>query len=73
MPMINKNVGLQQVLYSHIVVGSIAYQSKTQTVTAISSIEAEFLAAVSCAKIVLYVRSILSKLGFPCLWSYQDV
>ena len=42
------------------------YQSKTQTVTTISSTEVEFLAAVSCTKIALYVRSILEELGFRC-------
>ena len=42
------------------------YRSKTQSVTAISSTEAEFLAAVSCAKIALYLRSILFELGFLC-------
>ena len=46
--------------------GAIVYHSKTQSVTAISSTEAEFLAAVSCAKIALYLRSILFELGFLC-------
>ena len=46
--------------------GAIVYRSKTQSITAISSTEAEFLAAVSCAKIVLYLRSILYELGFAC-------
>ena len=31
--------------------GAIVYRSKTQSVTALSSTEAEFFAAVSCAKI----------------------
>ena len=44
--------------------GAIVYRSKAQSITAISSTEAEFLAAVSCAKIALYLRSILFKLGF---------
>ena len=39
--------------------GAIVYCSKTQYVTAISSTEAEFITAVSCAKIALYLRSIL--------------
>ena len=46
--------------------GAIVYRSKTQSVTAISSTEAEFLAAVSCAKVALYLQSILFELGFPC-------
>ena len=46
--------------------GTIVYQSKTQTVTAISSTEVEFLAAVSCAIILLYLRSIMAELDFPC-------
>ena len=43
---------------------AIIYHSKTQYVTAISSTEAEFITTVSCAKIELYLRSILYKLGF---------
>ena len=46
--------------------GAIVYRSKTQSVTAISSTEAEFIAAVSCVKIALYLRSILYELGFTC-------
>ena len=46
--------------------GAIVYRSKTQSVTALSSTEAEFFAAVSCAKIALYIRSILFELGFAC-------
>ena len=49
--------------------GVIVYRSKTQSVTAISSTEAEFIAAVSCAKIALYLRSILYELGFAI---YED-
>ncbi|MCE2996259.1 MAG: hypothetical protein LW863_11705 [Flammeovirgaceae bacterium] len=45
--------------------GVIAYRSKTQTVTATSSTEAEFIAAVSAAKTAKYLRSILGQLGFP--------
>ena len=44
---------------------AIVYKSKTQSQTAQSSTEAEFYAAVSAAKIVLYLRSILADLGFP--------
>ena len=45
--------------------GSIAYRSKTQSVTALSSTEAEFFAAVSASKDILYLRSVLSDLHFP--------
>jgi hypothetical protein len=44
--------------------GAIAYRSKTQTITATSSTEAEFIAAVSSAKVAKYLRSILAQLGF---------
>ena len=45
--------------------GPIAYRCTTQSITATSSTEAEFLAAVLAAKQVRYLRSILSELGFP--------
>jgi hypothetical protein len=45
--------------------GVIAYRCHTQTITATSSTEAEFLAAVEAAKIAKYLRSILRELGFP--------
>ena len=44
---------------------AIVYKSKSQTQTALSSTEAKFYAAVSAAKIVLYLRSVLHDLGFP--------
>jgi hypothetical protein len=44
--------------------GAVAYRSKTQTITATSSTEAEFIAAVSSAKVAKYLRSILAQLGF---------
>ena len=43
---------------------AIAYKSRLQTVTATSSTEAEFYAAVTCAKMLRYIRSILAELGF---------
>ena len=46
--------------------GAIVYQQKTQSITALSSTEAVFFAAVLCAKIALYLRSILDELGFGC-------
>jgi hypothetical protein len=47
--------------------GLIVYGSKAQTITATSSTEAKFIAAVSAAKVAKYLRSILSQLGFPQL------
>jgi hypothetical protein len=44
--------------------GGVAYRSKTQSVTATSSTEAEFLAAVSAAKTAKYLRAVLHELGF---------
>ena len=43
----------------------ITYRSKTQPVTATSSTEAEFMAAVSAAKHAKYLRAVLLELGFP--------
>jgi hypothetical protein len=43
---------------------TIVYRSKTQTVTALSSIEAEFYAAVAGAKVVRYIRAVLHDLGY---------
>ena len=44
--------------------GAIAHRSKTQSLTALSSTEAEFIAAVTAAKTARYIRSILRELGF---------
>jgi hypothetical protein len=44
--------------------GAVAYRSKTQTVTATSSTEAEFLAAITAAKTAKYLRAVLFGLGF---------
>ena len=44
--------------------GAIVYRSKTQPIVALSSTEAEFIAAVACAKIARYLQSILTELGF---------
>ena len=52
--------------YAFILSGAaIAYKSKTQTITATSSTEAEFIAAVAAAKTAKYLRSVLADLGFP--------
>lgn len=44
--------------------GCVSYKCKTQPLTATSSTEAEFYAAVSSAKQVKYLRAILGELGF---------
>jgi hypothetical protein len=43
--------------------GAICYRSKLQPTVSTSSTEAEFIAAVTAAKAVKYLRSILSELG----------
>ena len=45
--------------------GAIVYKSKTQSLTASSSTEAEFIAAYDAAKAVRYLRFVLEELGFP--------
>ena len=45
--------------------GAIVYRSKAQSITAQSSTESEVIAAVTAAKTVRYVRSVLTELGFP--------
>jgi hypothetical protein len=44
--------------------GVIAYKSKYQPTTTLSSTEAEFTAALEAGKTVLYLQSILHELGF---------
>ena len=52
--------------YAFMLCGAVvAYKSKTQSITATSSTEAEFIAAVAAAKTAKYLRSILSDLGMP--------
>ena len=52
--------------YAFIMAGAaISYRCKTQSITATSSTEAEFLAAVTAAKHAKYLRAILYELGFP--------
>ena len=43
--------------------GAIAYKSKYQEVIALSTMEAEFVAAWDAAKIILFLHSILEDLG----------
>ena len=45
--------------------GAIVYKSKAQSITALSSTEAELIAAVTAAKTVRFVWSVLEELGFP--------
>ena len=45
--------------------GAIVYQSKAQSITALSSTEAELIAAVTAAKNIKYIRSVLDELGIP--------
>ena len=44
--------------------GAIVYKSKTQSLTASSSTEAEFIAAHAAAKIARYLRMLLKQLGY---------
>jgi len=45
--------------------GAVSYRCKTQSITATSSTEAEFLAAVLAAKHAKYLRAIMRELGYP--------
>ena len=45
--------------------GAIGWSSKLQTVVALSSTEAEYMAAVEAGKEILWMRNILSELGYP--------
>jgi len=45
--------------------GAVSYRCKTQPITAASSTEAEFLAAVATAKHARHMRAIMTDLGFP--------
>ena len=47
--------------------GAVSYRTKTQSITATSSTEAEFLAAVLAAKQAKYLRAILKELQFEQL------
>jgi hypothetical protein len=44
--------------------GAIVYRSKSQSITALSSTEAELIAAVTAAKTARFLRSVLNELGF---------
>ena len=43
----------------------MSYRTKTQSITATSSTEAEFLAAVFAAKHAKYLRALMRELGYP--------
>jgi len=45
--------------------GSVAWMSKRQPVTALSSTEAEYYAASSCGQEILFLRHLLRDIGFP--------
>jgi hypothetical protein len=45
--------------------GCIAYKSKFQDIIALSTTEAEFVAACDAGKIILFFRSLLEDLGIP--------
>jgi hypothetical protein len=45
--------------------GTIAYKTKLQPTVALSSTEAEFMAACNVGKMILFVRSIMWYLGIP--------
>ena len=45
--------------------GTSAYKSKFQVTVALSSTEAEFMAACTAGKMMLFIRSILWDLGIP--------
>ena len=49
----------------HLAGGTIAYKTKFQPTVALSSTEAEFMAAGDSGKMILYVRSILYDLQIP--------
>jgi hypothetical protein len=45
--------------------GTIAYKTRLQPTVALSSTEAEFMAACDAGKMILFVRSIMWDLGIP--------
>ena len=45
--------------------GAVVYRSKTKTINALSSTEAELIAAITAAKTDRFLRSMLQELGFP--------
>jgi hypothetical protein len=54
--------------------GPVAWTSRLQQTVALSSVEAEYLALSDCLKECLWIRSLLSELGFPQLSTiiYED-
>eukprot|EP00961_Rhodomonas_salina_P272582 3683322-Rhodomonas_salina.1 len=47
--------------------GLVSWRSKRQSCTTLSSAEAEFVAASICGQEVIYLRALLTGLGFPPL------
>ena len=45
--------------------GPVSWSSKQQSVVALSSCEAEYIAATHAAKHIVWLRSLLQELGFP--------
>ena len=45
--------------------GAVLYRTRTQSICATSSTEAEFIAAVDAAKNAKYLRQVLMQLGIP--------
>jgi hypothetical protein len=59
----------------HLAGGTIAYKTRLQPTVALSSTEAEFMAAVDCAKTTLYIQSILYDLDiadYAATHLYED-
>ena len=66
MPKTNANDDLPLASSSPIVVVPLSTVPRRNLLLLLALLRAEFLAAVLCAKIALYLRSILFELGFPC-------
>ena len=45
--------------------GALAWRSRVMRTVALSTVEAEYMAAAEAAKEVIWLRGILSEMGFP--------